>query len=106
MHLVQLLGLGVVGLQHVVVDGPRRGDAAVVLELTEVALAQAVQRGAVELRRAAHEVVDLGLEGLALAVEPGVLGDVAVVDEDRLGVPVLGLPWQPVAALQEQDPLA
>jgi hypothetical protein len=78
----------------------------VVLELPEVALAQPVQRGAVELRRSAHEVVDLRLERLALVVEPRVLGDIPVVDEDRLGIPVLWLPWQPVASFQDQDPLA
>ena len=65
VDLVELLGLGVVGLEHVVADRPRGRDPAVVLELAEVALPQPVQRGAVELRRAADEVVDLGLERLA-----------------------------------------
>ena len=105
VHLVQLFGLGVVRLQHVVVDRPRRRDPAVVLELAEVALSQPVQGSAVELGRSAHEVVDLGLERLAVLVVPRVRGDVPVVDEDRLGVPVLHLARQPVAALQDQDPL-
>ena len=87
VHLVELLGLGVVGLEHAVVDRPGRRDPAVVLELAEVALAQPVQRGAVELRGAADEVVDLRLEGVALGVEPAVGRHVAVVDEDRLRRP-------------------
>src|SRR6188472_1968837 len=77
-----------------------------VLELAEVALAQPVQRGAVELRRAPDEVVHLGLELLARAVEPAVGRDVAVLHEHSRGVPVLGLAGKPVAALQDQHPLA
>ena len=72
VHLVELLGPRVVGLHLVVVDGPRRRDAVVVAQLAEVLLAQAVQRGAVELRGAADEVVHLRLEGLAVAVVPRV----------------------------------
>ena len=75
-------------------------------ELLEVPLAQPVERGAVQLGGSAHEVVDLRLERLALVVVPGVLGDVAVVDEHVLGEPVLRLPRQPVATLEQQDPLA
>ena len=62
VHLVELLGLGVVRLHHVVLDRPGRGDAVVVLELAEVAFAEPVERGPVELRRPTDEVVDLGLE--------------------------------------------
>ena len=103
---VELLGLQVVGLDLVVGDRPRGRDAVVVIELAEVLLAQPVQRRAVELRRAADEVVDLRLERLAVLVVPGVLGDVAVVDEDVGGRPVLRLARQPVAALDQQHPLA
>ena len=62
VHLVELLGLRVVRLEHVVADRPGGRDPAVVLQLAEVLLAQPVQRGAVELGRAADEVVDLRLE--------------------------------------------
>ena len=47
-----------------------------------------------------------GLERLAVGVVPGVLRDVLAVDEHRLGVPVVHLPGQEVAPLEEQDPLA
>ena len=67
VHLVELLRQRVVRLELVVGDRPGRRDAVVVLQLAEVLLAQPVQRGAVELRRAADEVVDLRLERLALA---------------------------------------
>ncbi len=76
-----------------------------VLELAEVLLAQAVERGTVELRRSADEVVDLRLERLALVVVPGVLRDVAVVDEDLGRIPVLRLAGKPIAALEQQDAL-
>ena len=75
------------------------------LELAEVLLAQAVERGSVELGRPADEVVDLRLEGLARVVVPGVLGHVAVVDEDVVRGPVRRLAREPVAALQQEDPL-
>ena len=70
--LVDALGLGVVRLHLVVADRPRGRDAVAVAQLAEVLGAQPVQRGAVELRRAADEVVDLRLERLAVAVVPGV----------------------------------
>ncbi len=91
VDLVELLGLGVVGLELLVGDRPGRGDAVVVSKLAEVLRAEAVERGPVELRRAADEVVHLRLERLPVRVVPGVLGDVAIVDEDRLGGPVLRL---------------
>ena len=91
VNLVVVLGLRVVRLELVVRDRPRGGDAVVVLQLTEVPGAQPVEGGAVELRRPAHEVVDLRLERLALLVVPRVLGHVAVVDEHVLGQPVLRL---------------
>ena len=76
------------------------------LQLAEVLLAEPVQRRAVELRRAADEVVDTRLEGLAARVVPRVRRDVAVVHEHVLVRPVLGLARQPVAALEQEDALA
>src|SRR4029450_3574412 len=76
-------------------------------QLTEVLLPEAVERGAVELRRAADEVVHLGLERLrCLAVEPGVLRDVAVVDEHVPDGPVVRLALEPVPGLQQENALA
>ena len=72
VHLVELLGLRVVGLELVVADRPGGGQAVGVGELTEVLGAEPVQRSAIELGRAAHEVVDLRLERLPVGVVPGV----------------------------------
>ncbi len=106
VHLVELLGPGVVRLHVGVGDRPGRRDAAVVAQFAEVLGPQPVQRRAVEFRGPADEVVHLRLECLATAVVPGVRRDVAVVHEDVGGLPVLRFPGQPVAALQQQDPLA
>ncbi len=106
MDAVQPLRAGVVRLQVVVADRPCGRDAVVVTNGAEVLAAHAVERGAVELGRAAHEVVDLGLERLPLLIAPRVGRDVAVVHEDRLREPVLDLAGQPVAPLQQQDPPA
>ena len=105
VHAVELLGARVVGLHLVVADGPRRRGAVVVMQQAEVLLAQAVERGAVELRRAADAVVHLWLEGLAVAVVPRVLGHVAVVHEDVPREPVLRLAREPVAPLEQEDAL-
>ena len=106
VDLVELLGSRVVGLQLGVLDRPGGRDAVVVAQLAEVLRAQAIERRAVELGRPAHEVVHLRLECLALVVVPGVRRDVAVVDEDVRGAPVLRLAREPVASLEQQDPLA
>ena len=106
VDLVELLGERVVRLHLRVVDRPRGRDPVVVAQLAEVLLAQAVQRGAVELRGAADAVVHLRLERLAVLVVPGVRRHVAVVDEHVVGLPVLRLARQPVAALEQQDALA
>ena len=103
VDLVQLLGLGVPRLEVVVGQRPRRGEAVDVADLAEVLRTQPVERGAVELGGAADVVVDLRLERLAVGVVPGVLGDVLAVDEHRLGTPVVHLPGQVVAPLQQQD---
>ncbi len=44
MHLVEVLGLGVVGFHILIGDRPSWGDATVVLDLAEVFLAQADAR--------------------------------------------------------------
>ncbi len=106
VHLVQPLGLGVPGLEVVVGQRPGRGDPVDVLDLAEVPGAQPVQGRAVQLGGPADEVVHLGLERLAVPVEPGVLGDVLTRHEHRLGVPVVHLAGQEVPPLQQQDPLA
>jgi hypothetical protein len=106
VNLVELLRLGVVRLELFVGDRPRGRDAVVVSQLAEVFLPKAVEGGAVELRRTADEVVNLGLECLSLGVVPGVVRDVTVLDENVLGEPVRQLPRQPVAPLEEEDLLA
>ena len=89
VDLVELLRLGVVRLHVLVGDRPRRRDPVVVLELAEVLRPQAIQRGAIQLGRAADVVVHLRLERREIRVVPGVRRDVAAVDEDVLGEPVL-----------------
>jgi hypothetical protein len=106
MDLIHLLGLGVIRLHLLVVDGPGRRDAVVVLEFPEILFAQAVKRRAIHLGGAAYEVVDSRLERLAVLVTPSVAGDIAVLDEDLFGTPVLGFPFHPVAALKQQDTFA
>jgi hypothetical protein len=103
---VEPLGLGVVRLEVAVGDGPGWGDAAVVLDLLEVALAQAEQDPAVDLGVAANEVVGVRAERDPVLVIPPFGGDIALVVEDLARVPVLALARQVAAALEQQDLLA
>jgi len=74
-------------------------------DLAEVPLAEAEEDRAVELRVAADEVLLVGLERLAVLVVPELVGQVPVLPEDLAAVPVLWLPRQVAAALDQQDPL-
>src|SRR5262245_10933646 len=106
VHLVEMLGLRVIGLEILVGYGPGGGDAAVLPDHAEILPAQAQERRAVELGVAAHEVVGARNEFLAVLVEPRVLDVVATVHDDGVGVPVLLLARHVVASLEEQDALA
>jgi hypothetical protein len=106
VHLPQPLGLVVVGREVGKLDRPGRRDAAAVLRLLEVALAQPHQRRAVEGGVAADPVVGVGRERVTVLVVPLLLGAVAVLDEHRLGTPVLRFARQVLAALEDQDRLA
>jgi hypothetical protein len=77
-----------------------------VANLVEVALTQTEENRAVELRVAAHEVLLVGAEGIAVLVDPLLAAEVALLEKHLLGVPVLGLAWQVTAALEQQDALA
>src|SRR5438874_1264316 len=106
MHLIEVFGLGVVGLQVFIGDGPSRRYPVVMFEFAKIFLAHAKQRGAVELRCATHEVMRPWLKGFTAVIIPGVLRDIAVVEEDRVDIPVLFLARQKGAALQEQNAFA
>ena len=106
VHLVHPLGRQVVRLHVRVRDRPGGRDPVVVAQFREILATHPVQRGPVHLGGAADVVVHLRLEALVLRVVPGVRRVVPAVDEHVGGVPVVRLARQPVAALQQQDPLA
>ena len=104
MHLIEMLGLGVIGLERVVADWPGRRDAVEMAQFAEILLAQTIERRAEHLGGAADKIVNLGLKRLSVRCQPGLRRDVAVDAEDVLDAPVAGFPRQPVAALEDQDP--
>src|SRR5262245_20963206 len=57
MHLIEMLGFGVIRLQLVVTNRPGRRDSAVMSNLAEVFLAQAKESSAVEFGVAADEII-------------------------------------------------
>jgi len=84
MHLIELFGAAVVGLEVGVVQRPGRRDAVDVLDGPEVAFPEAEQDRAVHLGVAAHVVVLFGGEFLAFVVDPLAGVAVAPVRPDRL----------------------
>ena len=102
----ELLGAGVVGLKHIVAERPSRGDPFLVRQLAEVLLAEPIERAAIDLAVAADDVMQPRMEGVAGAVVPGVRRLILAVHEHGLGIPVVPLALQVVAALQDQDALA
>ena len=106
MDEVQPLCLGVIRLEVVIGQRPRRRDARVVANPVEVALTQTEEDRAVELRVAADEVLLVRAEGIAVLVDPLLAAEVALLEEHLLGVPVLGLAGRVTAALEQQDALA
>ena len=103
VHLKQSLSLAVERLQVVVAERPRRRRTVVMGHLFEVAAPESGQAGAVHFGVPAHPVVDAGLKRLAgLGVVPGLGGDVALLDEHVVGLAVLRLPRQELAALNDQ----
>src|SRR5271157_2897294 len=106
MHLVEVLGLRVVGLEIVVGDGPCRRNPAMMVQLAEVALAQAKQRRAVEFGIAADVVVGVRMKVVSVLVEPRLVGVVVGIDIDHFGVPVRLFAGNIITALQNKDALA
>ena len=106
VDMIHALGFGVVGFKILVAQRPCGRDAILMFDDAEILLAQPVESGAVELGRAADEVMDAGLESLAVLVAPGVLRCVAVCDEDFGGGPVFRLAREPAAALEDEDAFA
>ena len=102
VHQVEVLRLGVVGLQVIVGDRPGRRDPAMVAELTKVLRTEPEQCRAVELGVPADVVVHFGLELVAVPVVPELLREVLPAYEHCVGLPVVALPWQERAPLQPE----
>ena len=105
VHVVHALRARVVGLHLVIGQRPGWRDAAMVPQLAEVRLAQAEQRGAVELGVAAHRVVRVRMQIAACRVLPDLFRLVSAVDVHCPRVPVLLLAADVIAPLEQQDAL-
>src|SRR6266496_521017 len=103
MHLVQIFGLRVIGLKFVVTDRPLRRDSSVMPEFAKVFLAESEQRRAVKLCVPANVVVGVGMEVLAVFVDPRLFGVVVAFDIDDLRVPIRFFARNIVAALEDED---
>src|SRR5690349_18180280 len=106
MHLIQIFGLRVVGLEIVIADRPGRRESAVVAQFAEIFFAQAEQRGAVKLGVAADVVVGVGMQIFAVFIKPGFFGVVVGVHVHELRIPVRLFARNVVATLENENPLS
>ena len=88
VHVKELLGAGVIGFQIGIGDGPRRRYPAFVVDDSEVLGTHAKQRRAIDFRLSPHKVGLLWVQFLAIFIQPGFLGVIAVIQENRGGIPV------------------
>jgi hypothetical protein len=102
VHREELFGPLVIGLKIAITKRPSRRNTIMMLYLLKIPLSEAEVGRSIHLRSATHKVMATGLEGFTLAVEPGVLRNIATLLENLRGIPVFRLPWQPVAPLQDQ----
>ena len=103
MYAEEAFGAGVVGLERVVLDGPRRRQSTGVLHGAEILAPEAEHRGTKHLRMAA-DIVELPRPKRAAAsVGPTLVGLVGGIGVDRLGVPVAVFARHPPPAFQDHD---
>ncbi len=105
VDMKQGLRLIVIGGEGVILQRPRGREAAGVLDLVEIPLAQSKERGSVHLRVAPDVVVQRRAEGVAAGVGPRLRGLISGVDKDGLGAPIRLFARQVAAPLQDQDAL-
>ena len=102
-HVIQPLGAVIVRLERLIGDRPGGRDTVGVLDGFEILAPESVQDAAPELRVPADAVVRIGSELATVLVEPALVDPVAKMFPDRLGIPVLVLLRDEVAALEDQD---
>ncbi len=103
VHVIQPLGAVVVGRQFVVTDRPRRRRAVHMFERAKVLAPQPEQRAAPELAVAAHVVVRIRDELLALHVHPAFTGAVPEFAPHHIRVAIAVFLWDVVAAFKDED---
>ena len=103
VHPIDMLGLFVVGFQLGVTNWPSGGQPFLKLNRFKVAFAEAREGCAIHLGIATHKVIRAWSKGLAgVIIKPNIACLVALLCDDRLGLPVLRLLRQKIATLQEQ----
>src|SRR5262249_34973334 len=89
VDVIEMLRLGVIRFQLVVLDWPRRRNSAVVLEGAEILAPKPEQCCAIKFRIAANAVVGMRVEWIAVAVVPDFFGLVFALDVYDARAPVV-----------------
>jgi Fic family protein len=106
VNVEQLFGLGVVGLQVGVADGPCGGDSTFVVDDAKIFRAHTEHGCAIDLCLAAYEVGLLRMKFFAVFVLPDFFGVIAVIEKDSGGVPVEFFLGHERTAFKDEDVLA
>src|SRR2546425_4496351 len=105
VHVVEVLGLRVVGLEVLVGQRPRGREPAVVADFSEVLPAEAEERRPVELRVSTYVVVGVGGERFPPSVSPPLFGLVMALRVAPGGAPVFLFAGDAFAGLAQQKAL-
>src|SRR6185369_6914571 len=100
MYLIEVFGLGVVGLQIVVGDRPCWRHPPVMANLAKVLFAKTKERRTVEFCVATHEVICVRMESATTGIEPRFLCVVTSVQINGLRTPVILFSGHIVSALK------
>src|SRR5262245_60960440 len=102
--MIKMFRLRVIRFQLVILDRPRRGNSAVMLDGAKVFAPQPKKRGAVEFRVAANTVIGMRMEFLPLPVVPDLFGLILAFNVHSPSAPVVLFARHVVTALEQKNP--
>ena len=106
MHVIQALGLQVIGFEVVVGNRPSWGDATEVTNLAKILATQAEQRRSIEFCVSSHVVVRVGMQRFTVLIAPLFPGLVFRFNIHSVRVPIRLFATHVAAAFENQDFLA
>src|SRR6516225_2723976 len=105
VYLIQILGFQIIGLEIVVGDGPRRGHAPVVAQLSKILLPQPEQSRSIKLGISPTVVIRVRVNRLTALILPNFFCLIFPFDVYGARIPIVFFARDIIASFQEQDSL-